>query len=183
MRLNFRVFREISSQFSDTTMKIRVKVVCSFLTLSKKPPLFLNPGYAPEIVHERTLRPKPRVLNRGPLALIEGQGTLTRGTRAHDSLMVRGLLTLLSVFRLAENWLPISSACSNVAVFVCDITKRIEDFLHTCSPVISTGVPQNPEVNAICDFFQITELLVRGFRDVRRKIVDDCGFRRDAVFL
>ena len=31
------------------TMKIRVKVVCSFLTLSKKPPPpFLNPGYTPE---------------------------------------------------------------------------------------------------------------------------------------
>ena len=29
-------------------MKIRVKVVCSFLTLSKKPPLFSNPGYARE---------------------------------------------------------------------------------------------------------------------------------------
>ena len=46
-RLNFRVFREIPSQFSDKpcdsdsrTMKMRVKVVCSFLTLSKKPPLF-----------------------------------------------------------------------------------------------------------------------------------------------
>ena len=44
-RLNFRVFREILSQFSDKrrvsdsrTMKIRVKVVCTFLTLSKKPP-------------------------------------------------------------------------------------------------------------------------------------------------
>ena len=41
-RLNFRGFREISSQFSDKpcetdsrTMKIRVKVVCTFLTLSK----------------------------------------------------------------------------------------------------------------------------------------------------
>ena len=40
-------FREISSQFSNKpcesdsrTMKIRVKVVCTFLTLSKKPPLF-----------------------------------------------------------------------------------------------------------------------------------------------
>ena len=29
------------------TMKIRVKVVCSFLTFSKKPPLVSNPGYAP----------------------------------------------------------------------------------------------------------------------------------------
>ena len=44
-RMNFRVFREIPSQFSDKpcdfdsrTMKIRVKVVCSFLILSKKPP-------------------------------------------------------------------------------------------------------------------------------------------------
>ena len=44
-RLYFRAFREISSQFSDKqcetdsrTMKIRVKVVCTFLTLSKKPP-------------------------------------------------------------------------------------------------------------------------------------------------
>ena len=44
-RLNFRAFREISSQFlnkpcdSDSRrMKIRIKVVCSFLTLSKKPP-------------------------------------------------------------------------------------------------------------------------------------------------
>ena len=44
-RLNFRAFREISSQFLDKpcetdsrTMKIRVKVVCTFLTLSKKPP-------------------------------------------------------------------------------------------------------------------------------------------------
>ena len=54
-RLNFRAFREISSQFSDKpcetdsrTMKIRVKVVCTFLTLSKKPPPpFPNPGYAP----------------------------------------------------------------------------------------------------------------------------------------
>ena len=52
--LNFRAFREISSQFSDKpceidsrTMKIRVKVVCTFLTLSKKPPPFPNPGYAP----------------------------------------------------------------------------------------------------------------------------------------
>ena len=46
-RLNFRAFREIPSQFSDKPcetdsriMKIRVKVVCTFLTLSKKPPLF-----------------------------------------------------------------------------------------------------------------------------------------------
>ena len=46
-RLNFRVFREIPSQFSDKpcdsdsrTRKIRVKVVCSFLTLSKKSPLY-----------------------------------------------------------------------------------------------------------------------------------------------
>ena len=44
-RLNFRAFREILSQFSDKpcetdskTMKIRVKIVCTFLTLSKKPP-------------------------------------------------------------------------------------------------------------------------------------------------
>ena len=40
--LNFRAFREISSQFSDkpsetdsSPMKIRVKVVCTLLTLSK----------------------------------------------------------------------------------------------------------------------------------------------------
>ena len=40
--LNFRAFREISSQFSDkpsetdsSSMKIRVKVVCTLLTLSK----------------------------------------------------------------------------------------------------------------------------------------------------
>ena len=54
-RLNFRAFREISSQFlnkpcdSDSRrMKIRIKVVCSFFTLSKKPPPpFPNPGYAP----------------------------------------------------------------------------------------------------------------------------------------
>ena len=45
-RLNFRAFREISSQFSDKpfetdsrTMKIRVKVACTFLTLSPPPPL------------------------------------------------------------------------------------------------------------------------------------------------
>ena len=45
--LNFRAFREIPSQFSgkpcetdSRTMKIRLKVVCTFLTLSKKPPLF-----------------------------------------------------------------------------------------------------------------------------------------------
>ena len=51
---NFRAFREISSQFLDkpcdfdsTTMKIRVKIVCTFITLSKQPPLFPNPGYAP----------------------------------------------------------------------------------------------------------------------------------------
>ena len=44
-RLNFRAFREISSQFWDKpcetdsrTMNIRVKVVCTFLSLSKKPP-------------------------------------------------------------------------------------------------------------------------------------------------
>ena len=44
-RLNFRAFREIPSQFSDKpcetdsrAMKIRVEVVCTFLTLSKKPP-------------------------------------------------------------------------------------------------------------------------------------------------
>ena len=49
-------FREILSQFSDKpyetdskTMKIRVKVVCTFLTLLKKPPPhFPNPGYAPD---------------------------------------------------------------------------------------------------------------------------------------
>ena len=52
-RLNFRAFREIPSQFLDKPcdtdsrpMKIRVKVVCTFLTLSKKPPPFPNPGYA-----------------------------------------------------------------------------------------------------------------------------------------
>ena len=46
-RLKFRAFREISSQFSDKpcetdsrTIKIRVKAVCTFLTLSKKPPIF-----------------------------------------------------------------------------------------------------------------------------------------------
>ena len=51
--LNFRSFRVISSQFSDKpsetdsrSMKIRVKVVCTLLTLSKYPP-FPNPGYAP----------------------------------------------------------------------------------------------------------------------------------------
>ena len=44
-RLNFRAFREIPSLFSEKpcetdsrTMKIQVKVVCTFLTLSKKPP-------------------------------------------------------------------------------------------------------------------------------------------------
>ena len=43
--LNFRAFRELPSQFSNKpcktdsrTMKIRVEVVCTFLTLSKKPP-------------------------------------------------------------------------------------------------------------------------------------------------
>ena len=53
--LNFRFFREIPSQVLDKpcdsdsrTMKIRVKVVCSFLTLSKKPLPFSNPGYAPD---------------------------------------------------------------------------------------------------------------------------------------
>ena len=53
-RLNFRAFRDIPSQFSDKpcetdsrTMKIWVKVVSTFLTLSKKsPPPFPNPGYA-----------------------------------------------------------------------------------------------------------------------------------------
>ena len=52
--LNFRAFREISSQFSckpcetdSRAMKIRVKVVCTLLTLSKKLPPFPNPGYAP----------------------------------------------------------------------------------------------------------------------------------------
>ena len=46
-RLNFRGFRQILSWFSEKpcetdsrTMKIRVKVVCTFLILSKKPPLF-----------------------------------------------------------------------------------------------------------------------------------------------
>ena len=44
-RLNFRAFREIPSQISDKPcetdsriMKIQVKVLCTFLTLSKKPP-------------------------------------------------------------------------------------------------------------------------------------------------
>ena len=44
-RFNFRVFREIPSQFSDKpcdsdsrTIEIQVKVVCSYLTLSKKKP-------------------------------------------------------------------------------------------------------------------------------------------------
>ena len=44
-RLNFRAFREVPSQFSDKPcdtdsrpMKIWVKVVCTFLTLLKKPP-------------------------------------------------------------------------------------------------------------------------------------------------
>ena len=44
-RSNFRAFREIPSQFSNKPcdsdsrrMKIWIKVVCSFLTLSKKPP-------------------------------------------------------------------------------------------------------------------------------------------------
>ena len=63
-RLNFRAFREIPSQFSDKpcetdsrTMKIRVKVVCTYLTLSKKPPPpFPNPGYAPG--HNQTLAKK-----------------------------------------------------------------------------------------------------------------------------
>ena len=46
-RLNFRAFREIPSRISDKPcetdsriMKIRVKVLCTFLTLSKNPPLF-----------------------------------------------------------------------------------------------------------------------------------------------
>ena len=57
-RLSFRAFREIPSQFSDKPcdsdsrrMKIRVNVVCSFLTLSNPPPPpppFPNPGYAPD---------------------------------------------------------------------------------------------------------------------------------------
>ena len=54
-RLNFQAFLEIPSQFSDKpcetdsrTMTIRVNVVCTFLTLSKKPPPFSNPGHAPE---------------------------------------------------------------------------------------------------------------------------------------
>ena len=60
-RLNFRVFREIPSQFSDKprdsdsrTMKIRVKVVCTLLTLSKKPPLFqiLATRLAPIITYQ-----------------------------------------------------------------------------------------------------------------------------------
>ena len=46
--LNFRAFREVLSQVSDKpcdsdsrrTKIIRVKVVCSFLTYSKKPPFF-----------------------------------------------------------------------------------------------------------------------------------------------
>ena len=62
-RFSFRAFREIPSQFSDKpcdsdsrTIKIRVKVVCTFLTLSKKhppppPPPFSNPGYAPGQIH------------------------------------------------------------------------------------------------------------------------------------
>ena len=44
-RLNFRAFREIPFQISDkpcetdsSIMKIRVKVLCTFLTFSKKPP-------------------------------------------------------------------------------------------------------------------------------------------------
>ena len=55
-RLNFRAFREIPFQISDKpwetdsrTMKIWVKFLCTFLTLSKEPPpLFPNPGYAPD---------------------------------------------------------------------------------------------------------------------------------------
>ena len=53
-RLNFRFWPKNPSQFSDKpcdsdprTMKIQVKVVCSFLTFSKKPLSFSNPGYAP----------------------------------------------------------------------------------------------------------------------------------------
>ena len=47
-RLNFRGFREIPCETDSRAMKIRVKVVCTFLTLSKKlPPPFPNPGYAP----------------------------------------------------------------------------------------------------------------------------------------
>ena len=53
--LNFRAFWEIPTPFLDKpcetdskTMKIRVKVVGTFLTLSKKPPPFPIPGYAPE---------------------------------------------------------------------------------------------------------------------------------------
>ena len=70
------------------------------------------------------------VLNRGTLALL-------RGPQAQDLLMVVKHLRpaeRLSVFRLLQkNWLPISSACSNGVCFVCDVTKRTEDLLHTCS--------------------------------------------------
>ena len=51
-RSNYRAFRKISSQFSNKPsdsdsrrMKIWIKVVCSFLTFSKKPPPFPNPGW------------------------------------------------------------------------------------------------------------------------------------------
>ena len=62
-RLNFKAFRGISSQISDKPcetdsriMKIRVKVLCTFLTLSKDPLPFPNPGYAPDctVVGDRT---------------------------------------------------------------------------------------------------------------------------------
>ena len=48
-----RIYRPKSDKPCDSdsrTMKIRVKVVCSFLTLSKKPPSFSNPGNAPASV-------------------------------------------------------------------------------------------------------------------------------------
>ena len=55
--LNFRAFREISSQFSDKpcetdsrTMKIRVKVDCTFFHSFRNSPPFPNPGYAPDCV-------------------------------------------------------------------------------------------------------------------------------------
>ena len=49
-RLKFRAFREISSQVSDKPCETDSsfgQAVCIFLTLSKKPPPFPNPGYAP----------------------------------------------------------------------------------------------------------------------------------------
>ena len=52
--LNFRAFRDISYQFSDKpsetdsrSMKNSSQIVCTLLTLSKYPPPFPNPGYAP----------------------------------------------------------------------------------------------------------------------------------------